>query len=254
MKNRFIAVLLAAFFLLSTLGLAAYAAEPEYVPEDEYIIEYTNDPDEAVLTEHPDIDAVEIKYAPYEEKPYVVELPPLPPGTGTIIDFNSDPMGRLFFTIMADDEHVFYLVVDTTSNVHNVYFLNAVTVADLLPLAQEPAPLTSDTVSPPPTISADTEQVVEVPISPPLPEEEPQRSGGNISTIIIIIITLIGGGAGWYFKIYRPKQQRMTDCNEYDPDMDDIESEYTDKDWSEEEQRHHEVEDDTPPWGDDEYE
>ena len=46
---------------------------------------------------------------------------------------------------------------------------------------------------------------------------------------------MIGGGAGWYFKIYRPKQQRAADLEEDDyPDGPEpsFEDGY----------------DDTPPW------
>ena len=91
-----------------------------------------------------------------------------------MLDNATDQDGKEFFTITTADEAVFYLVIDRQREAENVYFLNAVTVADLLAL---------------------------------------------------------GGGAGWYFKIYRPKQQKAAEPEEdysgYD-EPDDY--------------------DDTPPW------
>ena len=257
MKNRLIAALIAAFLLLPVFGLAVYAAEPEYTPEYAYATEYAYDPEDNATGECPD---TEIQGTPYAENSYEVELPPLPPGTGTVIDFNTDPVGRLFFTIMAgaaDEEHVFYLIVDTTSNINNVYFLNAVTVADLLPLAQMPTPPPSGTgginVPPPTTTQTDDPAPPEQADEPAPPEYEPQNSGGMGMIAIVVLIIAGGGSAGWYFKIYRPKQQGAVDADEYDPAMDDMETDYTDDDWGNDEQGPDEADyDDTPPWDEDE--
>lgn len=54
--------------------------------------------------------------------------------------------------------------------------------------------------------------------------------------IPLLAALVIGGGAGWYFKIYRPKQQRATEPEEdYSEELDD----YGDYD-------------DGPPWDEDE--
>ena len=66
--------------------------------------------------------------------------------------------------------------------------------------------------------------------------------------IIVILLAAVGGGAGWYFKIYKPKQ-RGGNAEEYEPDIDD-EAEYP-EDWDEQEETDSEdeyVTDDTLPW------
>ena len=64
----------------------------------------------------------------------------------------------------------------------------------------------------------------------PTPEPEPEQAGGNTGTILLIlVVALVGGGAGWYFKVYRPKQQRGAE---------------TEEDYGDELETY----DDTPPW------
>ena len=48
----------------------------------------------------------------------------------------------------------------------------------------------------------------------------------------------MGGGAGWYFKVYRPKQQRAAEAVE--------------EDYGDELDAFDDPEDDTPPWDEDE--
>ena len=112
-----------------------------------------------------------------EQKPFT------PSGQGTVVDNATDAEGKEFFTITTAEEAVFYLVIDRQRNGENVYFLNAVTLADLAALAEangeppapEPTPVPEPAPEPAPT-----------------PEPEPEAKGG----------------AAWYFKIYRPKHQQ----------------------------------------------
>jgi hypothetical protein len=228
-----VAAALAAFFMLPLFGFTAYAGGGDGAPE--YLEEIP-----AVAEEMPETEeAPPIEETAPAETPDIAELPALPPGVGTVIDYNTDPDGRLFYTIMTPDEHVFYLVIDKTSNSENVYFLNAVTIADLAALAELPDPPQGGTATPPPTTTGDPE-----PGETPPPAEQPQ-GGGNMGMYIIVGLLVIGGGgAGWYFKIYRPKQQGAASGGEYDPSMDEAENGYAD-DWGADEQ---EEADDSPPW------
>ena len=146
---------------------------------------------------------------PQEPKPFT------PEGTGTVLDNATDQDGKEFFTITTADEAVFYLVIDRQRGAEDVYFLNAVTVSDLMALAepgQEPE-------APPPVVEPDPE-----PEPAPEPEPEPQKSGGAGMLLAALAVLAIGGGAGWYFKIYRPKQQKAAepeeDFSEYDEPED----------------------------------
>ncbi len=88
-----------------------------------------------------------------------------------MVDNATDQDGKEFFTIMAADESVFYLVIDRQRETENVYFLNAVTVADLMALA-EPSPEAVPEPLPEPEPEPATE---------PEPEPEPEkiRRGGD---------------------------------------------------------------------------
>lgn len=155
--------------------------------------------------------------------------PLTPDGQGTLLDNATGEEGKEFFTITTADESVFYLVIDRQKSGENVYFLNTVTVDDLMALAEpgkEEAPAPPVTPEPEPAPTPDVE---------PEPEPEPEKSGGMGTLLLALAVEVIGGGAGWYFKIYRPKQQRAADLEEDDyPDGPEpgFEDGY----------------DDTPPW------
>lgn len=146
-----------------------------------------------------------------------------PSGTGTVVDNATDEDGKEFFTITAPAENVFYLVIDRQRGTENVYFLNAVTEADLLALAEQTGEPVAPTPEPEP--APDPEPTVE-------PTPEPEAKGGAGPLLLGLAVVLIGGGAAFYFKVYRPKHQQ-----DAAPEEDyDAESEY----------------DDAPPWDEDE--
>ena len=71
------------------------------------------------------------------------------------------------------------------------------------------------------------------------PEPEPEKKGNAGTLLIILALAVIGGGAGWYFKVYRPKQEKVAEPEEdYEPELEDYDG----------------MEDDGPPWDEDEHE
>lgn len=184
MRNKLFrraAVLTAALFSFTCLSVTAYAQ--------------SNEPAEETTPE-----IVEETTA----KPFT------PDGTGTVVDNATDEDGKEFFTITTPNENVFYLVIDRQRTEQNVYFLNAVTEADLLALAEsDPEPEIMEPVT-------ETEPTPEPVIEPePEPEKDTASPVGNI---LMIAGVLLAGGAGYYFKIYRPKHEA--------PDLDEEEYEY----------------------------
>lgn len=165
------------------------------------------------------------------------ELNPLTPdGQGTVVDSADDSEGKEFFTITTADESVFYLIIDRQKSGENVYFLNTVTVADLMALAE------ANGEDLPPAVTPEPEPEPTHSVGPE-PEPEPEAQNGGLGMLLLALaVVAVGGGAGWYLKIYRPKQQR-TDAvleDEYEPEPD-YENSYDGVE-----------DDDTPPWDDEE--
>lgn len=187
-KSRLTASLLCAVLLAGALAVPAYAGGGEEYWDGTGGVELWDglDPVEPTTTPEPN--------------------PLTPDGTGTVVDNATDEDGKEFFTITTADESVFYLVIDRQKSTENVYFLNAVTMADLMALAESSGaavPITSE-----PEPEPDPEPTQE-------PEPEPEGKGGGAGMLLVVLaVVVIGGGAGWYFKIYRPKQQKAVEPEE----------------------------------------
>ena len=87
-----------------------------------------------------------------------------------MVDNATDKEGKEFYTITTPDENIFYLVIDKQKTTDNVYFLNAVTEADLLPLAEKSE---EETAEPAPEPEPEPEPT-EAPEETAEPEPEPE--------------------------------------------------------------------------------
>lgn len=155
------------------------------------------------------------------------EIPLTPNGQATVLDHATGEDGKEFFTITTANNNVFYLIVDRQREEENVYFLNAVTETDLLSLAQaddQPELILEPEEEPTCNCTQKCEAgdvntlcpvckenrkgcVGEVPEEP-----EPEAKESNAGLILFVVLTLaVGGAVGWYFKIYRPKQEFVED-------------------------------------------
>ena len=185
-KPRLLASLLCAVLMVGVLTVPAYAGGGD--ESEDGVGEYI--PWEGLEPAEP---------LPTESNPFT------PDGTGTVVDNATDQDGKEFFTITTAEEAVFYLVIDRQRETENVYFLNAVTVADLMALAEssgEPA-----APEPPPEPEPEPDPTQE-------PEPVPEKKGGAGPLLLALAVVVIGGGAGWYFKIYRPKLQKAAEPEE----------------------------------------
>ena len=167
-------------------------------------------------------------YDPAEPEPSPEPNSLTPDGQGTVLDNATDDEGKEFFTITTADEAVFYLVIDRQKSTENVYFLNAVTVADLMALAENTEG--AATVTPAPEPEPDPEPT-------PEPDPEPEKKAGAGPLLLVLAVMAVGGGAGWYFKIYRPKRQQAAAPEE---------------DYTDEPAPYEEDYGDGPPWDEDE--
>ena len=214
-----LAASLCAVLLLCGFSVTAYASS------DEDYEETTGGYEEATVT-------VEEETETQESSSFT------PDGTGTVTDTATDEDGKQFYTITTPAGNTFYLIIDLERDSDNVYFLDAVTEADLLALAE----LSGETV----TTTADTEQEVENDTDAETtaePETEQQESNGNAGTLLLVAaVVLIGGGAAWYFKIHRSKQQMAEPEDDYGGDSDP---------YAEAESYADGADDDGPPWDED---
>ena len=185
-KPRLLASLLCAVLMVGVLTVPAYAGGGD--ESEDGVGEYV--PWEGLEPAEP---------LPTEPNPFT------PDGTGTVVDNATDQDGKEFFTITTAEEAVFYLVIDRQRETENVYFLNAVTVADLMALAES----SGEPAAPEPPPEPEPE-----PTPTPEPEPVPEKKGEAGPLLLALAVVVIGGGAGWYFKIYRPKLQKAAEPEE----------------------------------------
>lgn len=163
-----------------------------------------------------------------------------PEGTGTVLDeATGEGDDKQFYTITTEAGNVFYLIIDGKRDSNNVYFLNGVTEADLMALAEKSDGSVS--VIPETEVCTCTDKcetgnvntdcplckndlngctgkaAVTEPEEPDEPEQ-PEKDSGSVGTIIFVVVALLAvGGVGYYVKIVRPKQQAEDD-EEFDED------------------------------------
>lgn len=187
-----------------------------------YAVDYAGNYSEVIILENPS----------YEETTSSIPDGALTPeGTGTILDSVSDG-DKQFYTITSEAGNVFYLIIDSSRDSNNVYFLNTVTEDDLLALAEK----SGGTISSIPTENvctcSDRCEAGQVNTSCAVckndltgckgtvkvtePEETitvepvPEESDGGTMLFLLIGFGVVCG-VGYYVKIVRPKQQSRDD-------------------------------------------
>ena len=150
-----------------------------------------------------------------------------PDGQADVTDNATDDDGKEFFTITTPEGNVFFLVIDRQRGSENVYLLNAVTEYDLTQLAESGGSTQSAIPTPEPAPAEPTSSPSE-PEPTPEPEPAPAPKSNTGMIVFILIAVVLGGGAGYYFKIYKPKQQAPDaedEYGEYDDDGEEMEYE-----------------------------
>ena len=199
-----------------------------------------------------------------EEAP--VPEPTLEPGEGfseegqfvtrdLLYDENTN---KQFITVQTRGGSTFYLVIDYDKPVdeegeqYETYFLGVVDEADLLAALEEtggelPACTCAEKCAAGavntdcPVCAANMTECAGVEPEPePAEDPEPEaKAGFPAGTLLLALaVVVIGGGAGWYFKIYRPKQEQAAAQAE--------------EDYSDEPDPYDDPEEDYDPYGEDE--
>lgn len=182
-KIRFLVVMLCMAALMCGFAVTANAQS------DEPIIEATPTP---VVTTAP--------------TPVPTPEPMLTPpgGTGTVVE-QTDEEGKEFYTIMTADENVFYLVIDRQRETENVYFLNAVTEADLLLLVEMPA----------------VEEPEPTPVPTPVPDTAPMpkiESGPDVRLLLILVLAVLAIGLAFFYVKKRFAARGNEESYEHEPE------------------------------------
>ena len=184
--------------------------------------------------------------APTDEDVAVEEAPTLEPGGGFSEEGNlvtrdllyDKHTNKQFITVQTSGGSTFYIVIDYDKPVdeegeqYETYFLGVVDEADLLaaleasggelpacPCAEKCAAGAVNTDCP--VCAANMTECAGVEPEPepePEPVEDPEpeaEAGFPAGTLLLALaVVAIGGGAGWYFMIYRPKQERAAQAEE----------------------------------------
>ena len=159
---------------------------------------------------------------------------------------------KQFITVQTKGGSTFYLVIDYDKPVdkegeqYETYFLGVVDESDLLAALEAsggelPACTCTEKCAAGAvntdcpvcaTNMAECAGVEPEPEPEPKPEPEPEAGFPAGTLLLALAVVVIGGGAGWYFKIYRPKQEQaaaQAEAEDYgdEPDpYDDPEEDY----------------------------
>ena len=222
-KNNRIISMLAAFVIMTSafyMPAMAYASETDRIPIDtSQIYDITNLID---TSENPEPSESTTESAiPDNSKPFT------PDGQATVVDLAYESDGKMFYTFKTPAGNVFYIIIDRELNSDNVYFLNAVTEADLLALAEKAE--SKSGISAIPTVEPTTVEPTQTGTEKnPASENDkpPTEKKSNMGMIIFVIIGVLAvGGVAYYMKIVRPKQQAGMDDEDDDVPDDDSDKE-----------------------------
>lgn len=174
-----------------------------------------------------------------EQETVTAKNPMTPDGQAAVLDNATEEEGKEFYTFETQAGNVFYLVVDKQRDADNVYFLNAVTESDLKMLAEPVQEQTQESVIPEEPVcscrdkcriggidtscrvcltdlSACKGQESAVEEGEEETQQEKEKESGS-GLFFILLAVLAAGGAGYYLKVYKPR-------NDFDgeEDMDDL--------------------------------
>ena len=215
--NKMLAVFILSASMIFATGTTAFA--------------YVDESAEASKTESVETEETE-KDTVVEENQINTEEPFSVPGNAQVQDDITNSKNKEFLTITTKNNNTFYLIIDRSANVDNVYMLSQIDENDLQEFLEEDSSastivdVTPEVVINENTHSEQTEQ-------PATESPEKEGTASNLGALVAILIAaILGVGAYGYIKFIKPKKDEddgddegIEMIGESDPFEEDQESE-----------------------------
>ena len=215
--NKMLAVLFLSASMIFATGTTAFA----YVDESAEASKT-----ETVETEKTDKDTVVEENQINTEEPFSV------PGNAQVQDDITNSKNKEFLTITTKNNNTFYVIIDRSANVDNVYMLSQIDENDLQEFLEEDSSA-STIVDVTPEVVIDENTHTEQTEQPATESPEKEGTASNLGALVAILIAaILGVGAYGYIKFIKPKKDEddgddegIEMIGESDPFQEDQESE-----------------------------
>ena len=215
--NKMLAVLFLSASMIFATGTTAFA----YVDESAEVSKT-----ETVETEKTDKDTVVEENQINTEEPFSV------PGNAQVQDDITNSKNKEFLTITTKNNNTFYVIIDRSANVDNVYMLSQIDENDLQEFLEEDSSA-STIVDVTPEVVIDENTHTEQTEQPATESPEKEGTASNLGALVAILIAaILGVGAYGYIKFIKPKKDEddgddegIEMIGESDPFEEDQESE-----------------------------
>ncbi|MGN9154000.1 CD1107 family mobile element protein [Bariatricus sp. HCP3S3_E12] len=215
--NKMLAVLFLSASMIFATGTTAFA--------------YVDESAEASKTESVETEETE-KDTVVEENQINTEEPFSVPGNAQVQDDITNSKNKEFLTITTKNNNTFYLIIDRSANVDNVYMLSQIDENDLQEFLEEDSSA-STIVDVTPEVVIDENTHTEQTEQPATESPEKEGTASNLGALVAIFIAaILGVGAYGYIKFIKPKKDEddgddegIEMIGESDPFEEDQESE-----------------------------
>lgn len=215
--NKMLAVLFLSASMIFATGTTAFA--------------YVDESAEASKTESVETEETE-KDTVVEENQINTEEPFSVPGNAQVQDDITNSKNKEFLTITTKNNNTFYVIIDRSANVDNVYMLSQIDENDLQEFLEEDTSA-STIVDVTPEVVLDENTHSEQTEQPATESPEKEGTASNLGALVAILIAaILGVGAYGYIKFIKPKKDEdegddegIEMIGESDPFEEDQESE-----------------------------
>ena len=215
--NKMLAVFILSASMIFATGTTAFA--------------YVDESAEASKTESVETEETE-KDTVVEENQINTEEPFSVPGNAQVQDDITNSKNKEFLTITTKNNNTFYVIIDRSANVDNVYMLSQIDENDLQEFLEEDSSA-STIVDVTPEVVIDENTHTEQTEQPATESPEKEGTASNLGALVAILIAaILGVGAYGYIKFIKPKKDEddgddegIEMIGESDPFQEDQESE-----------------------------